>query len=203
MQEALNFFKEFVEGKVSGSELELALSENPRLEVLLSDDSLNWSGTYISDTTPFLYLAELNLKTIVGCYDAQGLIQLFLTKKGVSFYVYKGYEERHSLMLETQPKYIDADMVFVEKHILPAAEGLRGKAEIKQAIKLRFNELFRYHTKTPKWIQSPQWMIKKDKPLFFLGQFEIKDCQLFRDNGFAYLFVDETCGEIETVKQFY
>lgn len=45
MQEALNFFKEFVEGKVSGSELELALSENPRLEVLLSDDSLNWSGT--------------------------------------------------------------------------------------------------------------------------------------------------------------
>lgn len=203
MQEALNFLKGFVEGEISGSELGTALSENSGLETLLSDDSLNWTGTYISDTTPFLYLAELNLKTIVGCYNAQGLIQLFLTKKGISFSVYKVYEERYSLILETQPKYIDADMVFVEKYILPAAEGLKVKAEIKQAIKERFKELFRYHTKPPRWIQNAQWIIKEDKPLFFLGQFEIKDCQLFRDNGFAYLFVKEENGAIETVNQFY
>jgi len=203
MEEALNFLKEFVEGKISGTELETALSENSRLEGVLSDDSLNWAGTYVSDTTPFLYLAELNLKTIVGCYNAQGLIQLFLTKKGISFSENKVYEERYSLILETQPKYIDADMVFVEKCILPAAEGLKVKSEIKQTIKERFKELFRYHTKPPRWIQSPQWVIKEDQPLFFLGQFEIKDCQLFRDNGFVYLFVNGENGAIETVKQFY
>lgn len=203
MEETLNFLKEFVEGKISGPELETALSENSRLEVVLSDDSLSWAGTYISDTTPFLYLAELNLKTIAGCYNAQGLIQLFLTKKGIFFSEYKVYEERYSLMLETEPKYIDVDMVFVERCILPAAEGLKVKAEIKQAIKERFKELFRYHTKPPRWIQSPQWIIKEEQPLFFLGQFEIKDCQLFRDNGFVYLFANEGNGEIETVKQFY
>jgi hypothetical protein len=203
MEKELLFLKDFVEGRMKGVELEAALVGNPALEILLSDDSLNWTGTYISHTTPFLYLVELNLKTIVGCYNAQGLVQLFLTKKGIAFSMYQGYEECHSLMLEMQPKYIDADMVFVEKYILPAAEGLRGKAEIKQAIKARFNELFRYHTKAPKWIQSPQWMIKKDQPLFFLGQFEIKDCQLFRDNGFAYLFVNGENGAIETVNQFY
>lgn len=203
MEETLNFLKEFVEGKISGPELETALSENSRLEVVLSDDSLSWAGTYISDTTPFLYLAELNLKTIVGCYNAQGLIQLFLTKKGIFFSEYKVYEERYSLILETQPKYIDVDMVFVESCILPAAEGLKVKAEIKQAIKERFKELFRYHIKPPRWIQSPQWIIKEEQPLFFLGQFEIKDCRLFRDNGFIYLFANEGNGEIETVKQFY
>ncbi|RQO75323.1 hypothetical protein DBR43_08170 [Pedobacter sp. KBW06] len=203
MQEALDFLKEFVEGKVSGPELEATLSENSGLEMLLSDDSLNWTGTYVSASGPFLYLAALNLKTIVGCYDAQGLIQLFLTKKEISFSVYKGYEERYSLILETQPGYIDADTVFVEKYILPAAEGLKVKSEIKQAIKGRFNELFRYHKKAPKWIQSPQWIIKEDRPLFFLGQFEIKDCQLFKDNGFVYLFVNEDNGAIESVKQFY
>lgn len=203
MKEALNFLKGFVEGKISGPELEFALSENSGLETLLSDDSLNWTGTYISDTTPFLYLVELNLKTIVGCYNAQGLIQLFLTKKDISFAVYKVYEERYSLILETQPKYIDADLVFVEKYILPAAEGLKVKAEIKQAIKERFKALFRYHTKPPRWIQNAQWIIKEGKPLFFLRQFEIKDCQLFRENGFAYLFVNEENGAIETVSQFY
>jgi len=64
-------------------------------------------------------------------------------------------------------------------------------------------ELFRYHTKPPRWIQHPQWIIKEGKPLFFLEQFEIKDCQLFLDNGFAYLFVNGENGAIETVNQFY
>lgn len=203
MEKELLFLKDFVEGKIKGPELELALLENPALEVLLSDDSLNWSGTYISETTPFLYLAGQNLKTIAGCYNAQEFLGLFLTKKGISFSAYKAYEEAHSLILDAQPKYIDADMAFIEKYVLPVRDGLKSRQEIKQAIKMRFSELFRYQAKPPKWVQSPQWMVKGDRPLFFLGQFEVKDCALFRDNGFVYLFVNEENGEIETVKQFY
>ncbi|SHF20929.1 hypothetical protein [Pedobacter caeni] len=203
MEKELLFLKDFVEGKLKGAELEAALIENPALETLLSDDSINWNGTYLSETSPFLYLAEQNLKTIAGCYNAQGFLQLFLTKKNVSFSAYKEYEEIHSLILDAQPKYVDADMTFIEHYILPVREGLKTKTEIKLAVKTRFNEMFRYHGKAPKWVQNPQWIIKDSQPLFFLGQFEIKDCALFRDNGFVYLFVNEGNGAIETVKQFY
>lgn len=77
------------------------------------------------------------------------------------------------------------------------------KADKKQFIKQRYAELFKYQTKPPQWIQHPDWLIKNDKPLFFLGQFEIKNCNLFNDDGRIYLFIDTGTGAVETVKQFY
>lgn len=62
---------------------------------------------------------------------------------------------------------------------------------------------FKYQTKPPQWIQNPNWPIRKEKPLFFLGQMEIKKSALLHDEGKVYLFIDPETGNIETVKQFY
>lgn len=202
MTPELQILIHFLEEKLSLKDFEQQLYTNSELEQLLSDTSINWDGTYLKNTTAFLYLLEQNYNHAEGKLNAQGAVQLFLSKKGIEISASKQFAEDYDLILSTSPKYIDADPDFIERHILPKDKTL-SKAEQKKQMKQRYAELFKYQTKPPKWIQNPDWLIKDDKPLFFLGQFEIKNCNLFHDNGSVYLFVDPETGNIETVKQFY
>lgn len=202
MQDEIQFLKDFVEGKISGQDFERQLYTHSELEKLLSDSAINWKGSYLQDTTPFLYLAEQNYKDPAGQLNAQGTIRLFLERKGIKVTETSKYSHDYHLLLRTSPKYIDADLNFIEKHILPEDKNL-SKAGQEQYIKQRYTELFRYQTKPPKWIQNPEWPIQNNSPLFFLGQIEIKRCDLFHDDGNVYLFIDPKTGVIETIKQFY
>ena len=111
------------------------------------------------------------------------------------------HNELYDLILTTQPKYIDIDSSFFEKFILPENRNL-SKTELKQLIKDNFNKYFKYQNKPPKWIQNPAWIIRDDKPLYFIGQLELKN-DIFHDNGFVYIFANTKTGEIESVKQLY
>ncbi|BAP32655.1 uncharacterized protein CHSO_3618 [Chryseobacterium sp. StRB126] len=202
MKDAIQFLKDFVQGKISCKEFEQQLYTNPELEKLLSDSSVSWQKTYLQDTTPFLYLAEQNYTNPNGRLNAQQTVQLFLDKIGIKTTATSQYSNDYNWILSTSPKYIDADLGFIEKHILPEDKNL-SKAEQKQHIKQRYAELFRYQTKPPKWIQNPEWPIQNNSPLFFLGQIEIKKCDLFQDDGFIYLFIELKTGTIETIKQLY
>lgn len=202
MKDEIQFLKDFVEGNISSQDFEQQLYTNSELEKLLSDSSISWKGSYLQDTSPFLYLAELNYKDPAWQLNAQGTIQLFLDRKGIKVTETSKYSDDYNLLLSTSPKYIDADLSFIEKHILPKDKTL-SKSEQKQYIKQRYAELFRYQTKPPKWIQNPEWPIQNNSPLFFLGQIEIKRCDLFHDDGNIYLFIDSKTGVIETIKQFY
>lgn len=202
MENEIKILKDFVEGIITPKDFEKVLFENTKLQELLLDDTLKLQNTYIGNSTIFLYLVEQKIQSIGGRLNAQGAVQLFLTKKGISFKKYEKYSDDYGLILDSQPKYIDADLDFIEKYIL-SAEANKSKSELKKEIKNRFSALFKYQTKPPKWIQNPNWIIKNNKPLFFLGQFEIKNCDIFHDDGAVYLFVDEETGNIETVKQFY
>ncbi|SDJ15634.1 hypothetical protein [Chryseobacterium jejuense] len=202
MKDEIQFLKDFVEGNISSQDFEQQLYTNSALEKLLSDSSINWKGSYLQDTSPFLYLAEQNYKDPAGLLNAQGTIRLFLDKKGVKVTETSKHSDDDNLLLSTSPNYIDADLSFIEKHILPEDKSL-SKSEQKQYIKQRYIELFRYQTKPPKWIQNPEWPIQNNSPLFFLGQIEIKRSDLFHDDGTIYLFIDSKTGVIETIKQFY
>lgn len=202
MNDEIKILKNFTEGTISDKEFEKQLFENSKLEALLSDETLNWHGTYLAKTNPYLYLLELKIQSIEGRLNAQGVAELFLTKKGVEFAPHEKYSDDYDLILSSQPKYIDADMAFIEKHILPK-DRTQTQTALKSTIKKRFDELFKFQAKPPKWIQNPEWLIVNEKPLFFLGQIEIKKCGLFHDDGAVYLFVDQETKEIKTVKQFY
>ncbi|WDF63671.1 hypothetical protein [Flavobacterium sp. KACC 22763] len=202
MENEIKTLKDFVEGIITSKDFEKVLFENTKLQELLLDDTLKLQNTYIGNSTIFLYLVEQKMQSIGGRLNAQGAVELFLTKKGISFKKYEKYSDDYGLILDSQPKYIDADLDFIEKYILPS-EVNKSKLELKKEMKDRFSTLFKYQTKPPKWIQNPNWIIKEEKPLFFLGQFEIKNCDIFHDDGMVYLFVNESTGEIETVKQFY
>lgn len=202
MENEIKILKDFVEGTISSEDFERQFLENSNFEELLSDKTISLQGTYMAGSTIYLYLVEQKMKSIEGRLNVHGAVQLFFNKKGISFNRYTKYSDDYGLILDSQPKYIDADLDFIEKYILPA-EINKSKSELKKEMKDRFSTLFKYQTKPPKWIQNPNWIIKNNKPLFFLGQFEIKNCDIFHDDGAVYLFVDEETGEIQTVKQLY
>ncbi|CAH0188187.1 hypothetical protein [Chryseobacterium sp. Bi04] len=202
MADGIQILKDFVGNTISEKDFEQQLYTNPDLEKILSDPSITWQGTYLQDTNPFLFLAEQDYKSSVGKLNAHGAVKLFLSKIGVEFTSSTEYSDEYNLILSTSPKYIDADPDFIEKYILPEDKTL-SKADQKLYMKQRYAHLFKYQTKPPQWIQNPNWPIKNDKPFFFLGQIDIKDCDLFHDNGCVYLFVDPETEAIETVKQFY
>ena len=197
LSDNLETIKDFVEGRLSDKELELKIEG---LKATLEDNSVSWTDTYVK-TNPFHYLKTLKLTSISGRLNAQGVLELFLKRKGISSTRFKKYSDDYDLILDSQPKYIDADTDFIERVIWPT--GQHSKSETKQIMKERFKELFQFHKRQPKWIQSPNWPIKNDKPLYFLGQLEIKDCDLFHDDGSIYIFIDKETGNIESVKQFY
>lgn len=192
----------FAEGKLSSKDFEHEIYTNKKLEAILSDETVDWSGTYLQDSSPFLFLAEQNYDSADGRLNAQGAVKLFLEKMNIEANSTKQYSEDYDLLLTTSPKYLDISPDFFEKYILPTDQSL-SKSEKKQMIKKNIAQLFKYQTKPPKWIQNPNWPIKNNNPMYFLGQVDIKKGDTFHDDGSVYLFVDKETGSIETVKQFY
>lgn len=192
----------FVEGKITVQEFENELYTNTELEDLLRQ-STDWSGTYIGDAAANLYdyLIMLDYSGMDGQINAIGALKLYLTRKGIIYPETNKYSECYDLVLASQPKYLDVDTQFIEKYILPADKNL-SKTELKKVIRTNFEQFFRFQSKPPRWLQSPAWIIKEEKPLFFIGQLELKS-KLFHDDGMVYIFLNKETGEIETVKQFY
>lgn len=190
----------FVTGETSLKEFETQLYTNQALETYLRDPSINWSGTYVSPNL-YDYLIAINYNRTEGKVNAIGAIELFLQKKNIPYTKSEKYSKIFDLFLSTQPKYLDIDSAFFEKYILPSNIDIP-ITELKQIIRGNFNQYFKFQNKPPKWIQAPKWIIKSNKPLFFIGQIEFKN-DLCHDNGFVYVFMDTETGDIETVKQFY
>lgn len=191
-----------MEGKITVQEFENELYTNTELEDLLRQ-STDWSGTYIGDAAANLYdyLIMLDYSGMDGQINAIGALKLYLTRKGIIYPETNKYSECYDLVLASQPKYLDVDTQFIEKYILPADKNL-SKTELKKVIRTNFEQFFRFQSKPPRWLQSPAWIIKEEKPLFFIGQLELKS-KLFHDDGMVYIFLNKETGEIETVKQFY
>lgn len=202
MTDEFKILVDFAEGKLSSKDFEQEIYTNKKLEALLSDETVDWSGTYLQDSSPFLFLAEQNYDSADGRLNAQGAVTLFLEKMNIEVHSSNQFSEDYDLLLSTSPKYLDIRPEFFEKYILPT-DGSLSKSDKKQMIKKTIAQLFKYQTKPPKWIQNPDWLIKNDQPLYFLGQVDIKKNDLFHDDGCVYLFVDPETGTVETVKQFY
>ncbi|MDR2918654.1 MAG: hypothetical protein LBV72_04730 [Tannerella sp.] len=202
MENVTSILLKFVEGKMTVQEFENELYINGELEDLLRQ-STDWSGTYIGNAANDLYnyLIALDYSGMDGQINAIGALELYFAKKGITYSKTNKYPELYDLILASQPKYLDVDTSFIEKYILPVDENLT-KTELKKIIRTNFEKYFRFQSKPPHWLQSPAWIIKDEKPLYFVGQLELKN-KLFHDDGMVYIFLNEDTGEIETIMQFY
>ena len=189
----------FVEGKVPPAAFAECLYENQALETFLSDPSLEWGSTYIV-TNPYYYCLELDYGTTRGVLNAKGALQLFLDRKGIAATPDKATEQRHDLLTKVQPGWLDVDLDWLERTVLPEAGDRTGK-NLETWLKGRLRELFRCRKRPPRWIQNPDWPIGENGPLYFLGQIAIDDCELFHDEAAAFVFLDPTTGATATIIQ--
>jgi len=203
-----NIILQFLTGKVDVTTFSDALYNDSDLEELLRDPSLTWHDSFIGKYGDiFDYLIKLNYSRLGDIVNAIGVLELFLKKKeftGVT--IDQTYYNLHGLMLDSMPGYLNMDInvnsTFFQNQISSIIEKEITKAEKKKQIREKFKSLFQYQSKPPRWIQSPEWLMKDDLPLFFVGQVELKH-DSFHDNGAVYIFLDTASGGIETVQQFY
>lgn len=201
MNDPLQVLLDFVEGRIGIHDFEQKVYNDSDLRNLLNDKTLSWHETYIK-TNPFDYLINLNFNDPRDALNAQGAIEMLLNKKGISFKQTGIYSEFYNLLLESQPKWLDVDSVYLKDHILPDAGDRTGR-ELKAWLKSRLIELFQYHKKPPRWVQSPAWPIDKNGPMYFLGQLKIEECELFHDTATAFVFLDPKTGVTKTVVQVF
>lgn len=129
--------------------------------------------------------------------DSLSALEEFLEKKQVKFERNKEALAFYSLMLKVQPGWIDIPDWYMEK-LLKISEGRRGK-ELEQFLKDQVKQDFRYITNPPKWLQSPQWVYGKEKPLLFIDQVDIT--KIRQDTARLYIFLDETNQKFSLVEQ--
>lgn len=201
MDKALQTILDFVEGRLSAKAFEQLVYSDEGLERLLKDKALKWHDTYIK-TDPYTYVAALDYDDPDGVLDAQGTMELFLKRRGVPFRRDRTASDFYNLLLSAQPKWLSVDSAYLQKHVLPDAGGRSGR-ELKEWLKGRLKELFRYYRNPPRWIQSPAWPITGSRPMYFLGQIKLHDCEYFHDEAAAYLFFDPATGETRTVIQVF
>ncbi len=199
MDKALQAVLDFVEGRLAAKDFEQVLYTDADLERLLKDGSLRWHDTYIR-SDPYLYLIGLDFDDSGGVLDAQGALELFLQRRGVPCRPDRAAADLHGLLLDAQPEWLDAGTAYLMKHVLPHADGRSGAA-LRKWLRGRLKELFRYHKKKPRWLQSPAWPISASGPMYFLGQIKLAGCEYFHDEAAAYLFLDPVARETRTVIQ--
>src|SRR5262245_57955081 len=167
MNDELQTLVEFVEGRIDAKEFEKLLYQNPRIEQVLADDPTLPPNTYVGRCV-YLFLIEQDFDDPGGVLNAQSALEEFLRRKGQAFKPTRKYKEFYDLLLEAQPSWLLVDTGYLKKNILPAAGDQHGPG-LRDWLRGRLLELFRYVEKPPRWIQNPAWPINEH--LFFLANF--------------------------------
>ncbi|WP_036153784.1 hypothetical protein [Maribacter forsetii] len=204
MQKSQKILKSFVEGSLSSQEFEQELISNIELIEFLSNenlvsDNMNLEGL----SSPYYYLIDQNYNNAGARLNAHDICSKILNVINIEFIATTAYDEFYDLIISSQPKYLDIDTLFFENHIYKPEYKTLSKSSQKKEIKKIILRLFQFESKAPKWIQNPQWLIEDNKPLYFLGQYAIKNSNVFHDDGFIYLFIKKDTKEIRTIVQLY
>jgi hypothetical protein len=199
MEQPTQTILDFVEGRLSAKQFEQIVYTDHDLESLLKDESLKWHDTYVK-SNPYDFLIGLDYDDAGDILNAQGTLELFLQRRGVPFQRHNAAYDFYGLLLDAQPNWLAVDTAYLQKHILPDG-GDRSGQELREWLRARLEQLFRYYKEPPQWIQSPAWPITKSGPVYFLGQVKLDDCECFHDEAAAYVFFDPATGETKTVIQ--
>jgi hypothetical protein len=196
MSPSLSTLIDFVEGRIETASFEKRLYDDVELECLLSaQQAPKFAHT---GHTLYHYLIALNYSLPGEVLAAQGVLVELLRELNVSAAASAGPSELFDLTLSAQPKWLDADAKFLQS-LLSEAPSFLKKSDLKQWLRKRLLESFRYVKKPPPWIQSPSWPIGKNGPLVFLGQVAVEG--YLHDSGAAYVFHDPVSNECVTVLQ--
>lgn len=188
---------EFAEGKIEIEKFIDMLVSVDAFEKYLKDDCDLQRGSYIGGST-YDYVIGENITRLEGQLNIHGAICEHLDRKKVKYSPTPKYEEIHSLLVSSQPVWLDIDSSFFKEVILGNNQCLN-KSELKKRIKENIKRQFKYVSNPPKWIQNPMWPINENIPMLFLGQLDVKN--YLHDDSVVYVFYDEMNGETKVIIQ--
>jgi hypothetical protein len=187
----------FVSGKMSSDEFEQHLYGNKALEEELSNNELDIKP-HVGRHELYFFLIQKNYKSCYDLWDVQDALLIYLRQKNVEIEATDLYEKQADLLYKIQPSWLDVPGDFFAV-LLGKHNNKKGK-DLEVALKNEIKEKFKYMNKPPRWLQSPQWPIIDDCPLFFIGQIDIS--KIRHDTAFAYLFHDESSKTYRVVEQY-
>jgi hypothetical protein len=187
----------FVEGRVTAAEFERSLQSDPAVEALLLGDPDLPVDSYVGSSV-FLFPLQLDLADPGDVVSAQGALGQWLDRHQVAYSASPEPGEFYNVLLDAQPAWLRVDAKWLRDEVIAKSERRAGHA-LRQWLHDELLARFRYVSKPPKWIQSPDWPIGPNGPLVFLGQLRVQ--HYFHDEAAAYVFHDPVAGECRTLIQ--
>ncbi|AZI92184.1 hypothetical protein AB1P82_000348 [Salmonella enterica subsp. enterica serovar Senftenberg] len=193
--DAIDIVKNYLNGELSSESFQKEIYQNKGLECFLSEDID--VPPYTNLGSAYLYLIENDVLSPSGELNGKDLLSNFLTKKGISYIVNSDYKETYEILRKVQPSWIDLPNNYI-KFIFELHKGKTGK-ELEKELKSYIDSEFQWLKKKPKWVQSPDWPIVNNKPLFFIDQVDIS--KIKHDTSWLYIFYNEEDKHYITIEQ--
>lgn len=196
-RDALESAVAFIEGRLAPLDFETELAVNAQLEKFLLE--LPPIQPYSSPNfSLYHYLIGLNYSDPGDLINAQDAIAKGLLQCDVDVKPSTQQAQFFDLLLSAQPGWLSADTAYLASLLSDAPTDLSHK-ELRSWLRKRILELFRYTSKPPRWIQSPDWPIGAKGPLVFLGQINLPN--YFHDQASVFVFHDPASGECKNIIQ--
>jgi len=162
--EAIKIMTDFVEGTMTIADFKIEFDYNPDIERALLNDP---NGKSIISS-----LKSENWLSASGQVNICGKISRFLFRYDYPCVPTKQYSEKFGFLLDIQPSWVDIlDENFLHDNIISLIpQDIKSKTGRIKWCKERIKELFKYDSKPPRWVQSPEWLIVDGKPLVFKSQ---------------------------------
>jgi len=213
---ALKIMEDFIEGRLPTEEFWNEYKNNSCIQDMLVNDKTRPLGAYLFDVDTKKVVYNKNVPMDSKYYYApERLIQVIditkLEHKNEIFQIVKKYFERrkkklnffnkdaedYSFLLKMLPEWLDIrDETFLT-NILNSAPKELSKTEKLQYCKEKIKEIFKCDSKSPEWVQNPEWPIVDGKPLVFNHQ------EVDIDSGYTYFYFYDEETKAETVIEQY
>lgn len=153
---------------------------------------------YTNEGNLLLFLLSKNHKDPFFQQKCRTALILFLENSGIS--IDDSFNRKMNSLIESlAPSWVQIPPAYFMRVLREHHD--KEISYIKNIIRQKIKEDFRYIKKPPKWIQSPNWLFENAKPLVFVGELEMTG--LFHDISKIYVFINEDSMEIKTVIQSY
>ncbi|KHT27165.1 hypothetical protein [Pectobacterium carotovorum] len=192
---AIEIIKNYLEGNLSSEDFQNELYHNKDVEIVLSEQ-IN-IPPYTNCGSAYLYLLEIDLLSPSGEVNGKDLLSQFLKAKGFAFKFNEDHEEIYDLILKVKPSWVNISGDYL-KFLCDKFKEIKGR-ELESLLKCEINSSFNFLKKKPKWLQSPDWPVRNNFPLLFVGQIDISD--LKGDASFLYVFFDNKKNQYINIEQ--
>lgn len=187
---SLEIIKNFVENGFDEKALQDALYHNRDLIEYL--ESVKGVPKYSDQPSAYHEILSENFSDFGSRLNIYHIFLEILNLNEVKYIENQSFQYDYDFISRSVPKWIPHEKHFIQE--LYEKNKNISKNDFKDLVLKSFQIL----SKKPKWLQSPDWIIKKE-PLIFVQQIDVS--HLYHDTSYLYLFFDPNENNFEYIIQ--